>query len=133
MVIASQDKYIRYMSQCYVGVSHDYSILKTEFPPEKDWFEHHIIRVDLGYQGFGNDYNCEKLIISAKKPRKRELSESAQYQNKEKSKERIKVEHSIGGLKRYRILSERLRHHDIQLYNDIIEVCAGLWNFNIKF
>jgi hypothetical protein len=43
--------------------------------------------------------------------------------------ERIKVEHSIGGLKRYRILSDRLRTHLIDLYDDILWVCAGLWNF----
>ena len=43
--------------------------------------------------------------------------------------ERIKVEHSIGGLKRYRILSDRLRTHLIDLYDGIIRVCARLWNF----
>ena len=43
--------------------------------------------------------------------------------------ERINVEHSIGGIKRYRILSDRLRIHLIDLYDDILSVCAGLWNF----
>jgi hypothetical protein len=42
---------------------------------------------------------------------------------------RIKVEHSIGGMKRYRILSDRLRNHLIDLYDDILGVCEGLWNF----
>jgi hypothetical protein len=42
---------------------------------------------------------------------------------------RIKVDHSIGGMKRYRILSDRLRNHLIDLYDDILGVCAGLWNF----
>ena len=49
--------------------------------------------------------------------------------NKEKAKERIYVEHSICGIKRYRILSDRLRIHDSELYDDILEICAGLWNF----
>jgi hypothetical protein len=40
------------------------------------------------------------------------------------------VEHSIGGMKRYRILSERLRMHDYEEYDLIIGVCAGLWNFS---
>jgi hypothetical protein len=39
------------------------------------------------------------------------------------------VEHSIGGMKRYRILSDRLRNHLIDFYDDVLEVCAGLWNF----
>jgi hypothetical protein len=32
-------------------------------------------------------------------------------------------------MKRYRILSERLRVHDVGLYNVILGVCAELWNF----
>ncbi len=43
--------------------------------------------------------------------------------------ERIKVEHSIAGLKRYRILSDRLRTHFIDLYDDIRGGYAGLWSF----
>gem|GEM_PF-2980693 len=50
-------------------------------------------------------------------------------ENKSISSERIKVEHSIGGMKRYRILSERLRIHDFDLYDNILNVCAELWNF----
>lgn len=41
------------------------------------------------------------------------------------------VDHSIGGMKRYRILSDRLRIHDCGMYNKVVEVCAGLWNFNL--
>ncbi|NJL12634.1 MAG: hypothetical protein HC913_06320 [Microscillaceae bacterium] len=36
-------------------------------------------------------------------------------------------------MKRYRILSDRLRMHDEGLYNTILEVCAGLWNFNVIY
>ena len=47
----------------------------------------------------------------------------------QKSSVRVKVEHSIGGLKRYRFLSDRLRCRNIQLYNIAAGICAGLWNF----
>jgi hypothetical protein len=39
------------------------------------------------------------------------------------------VEHSIGGLKRYRILYDRLRLQDYGMCDTVVEVCAGLWNF----
>ena len=39
------------------------------------------------------------------------------------------VEHVIEGMKRYRILSDRLRVQDVRLYNTVLGVCAGLWNF----
>ncbi|MCP4441275.1 MAG: transposase family protein, partial [Aureispira sp.] len=47
-------------------------------------------------------------------------------------KERIFVEHSIGGMKRYRILADRLRNRTMTLYNLALETVAGLWNFYLK-
>jgi hypothetical protein len=133
MVIVSKDKYIHYLSPCYLGTTHDYGLLKSEFPPELNWFENHIIRLDLGYKGFETDYLCNKTIIPHKKPRKIDLSQTQKDENKQKSKKRISVEHAIGGMKRYRFYSDRLRNHDFDLYNDVIEVCASLWNFNLKY
>jgi hypothetical protein len=46
--------------------------------------------------------------------------------------ERIKVEQSMSGLKRYRILSERLRTQLLDFYDKIVAVCAGLWNFYLS-
>ncbi|NJL15007.1 MAG: transposase family protein [Microscillaceae bacterium] len=68
-----------------------------------------------------------------KKPINQDLSEEKKKANKIMSQKRIFVEHSIGGLKRYRILSDRLRIHDKELYNSVLVVCAGLWNFNLKY
>ena len=96
------------------------------------WFEHLEVRLDLGYQGFEKDYKCKKVHIPHKKNKKAELTESQKTENKIISSERIKVEHSIAGMKRYRILSERLRVHDFDLYDDILGVCAGLWNFYLE-
>jgi hypothetical protein len=129
MIISTPDRYIHYVSRCWVGKSHDYRMLKHEFPPELDWFKNHTVRLDLGYQGFDKDYHCQRVIIPKKKSSKHPLNESERQQNKEKSSERITVEHAIGGMKRYRILSDRLRNHDCNLYSDAVEVCAGLWNF----
>lgn len=132
MIISTKDTRIRYLSTVYVGKAHDYSILKKEFPPHQPWFEHLEVRLDLGYQGFEKDYKCKKVHIPHKKNKKAELTESQKTENKIISSERIKVEHSIAGLKRYRILSERLRVHDFDLYDDILGVCAGLWNFYLE-
>ncbi|MBU6340980.1 MAG: IS5 family transposase, partial [Bacteroidetes bacterium] len=57
------------------------------------------------------------------------LTEDHKNSNKQRSSVRVKVEHSIGGLKRFRFLSDRLRYRNIQLYNLVAGVCAGLWNF----
>lgn len=88
--------------------------------------------MDLGYLGFEKEYRYKKLFIPHKKPKKSELTGPQKAENKTVSSERITVEHSIGGMKRYRILSERLRVHDFDLYDDILNVCAGLWNFYLE-
>lgn len=36
MVIVSKDKYIHFLSTCYLGTAHDYGLLKSEFPPENN-------------------------------------------------------------------------------------------------
>ncbi len=122
---------MHYLSNCWVGKTHDYTILKEEFPPEKDWFVDKYVRIDLGFLGIEKDYVCKQVTIPHKKPKKGTLTTKQKEDNKEYAQERIYVEHSIGGLKRYRMRSDRLRVHDIGFYNDALEVCAGLWNFYI--
>jgi DDE superfamily endonuclease len=132
LIISTSNKRIQYLSHAYIGKEHDYSILKMEFPPQINWFERLEVRLDLGYQGFESNYKCKKLYIPHKKPKNQDLDPEKKEENKALASERIKVEHSIGGMKRYRILSERLRLHDFDLYDDILCVCAGLWNFYLE-
>lgn len=107
-------------------------MLKEEFPPNKDWFKNFKIRVDLGYQGFAKDYACKEVYLPKKAYKKRPLTEGQKLSNQELARQRIDIEHSIGRVKRYRILSDRLRMHDFDTYDDILEVCAGLSNFYIS-
>lgn len=107
-------------------------MFKEEFPPGQNWFTNLNVRVDLGFVGFDKDYECKKLYLPHKKPKKQELTAEQKADNKILASERIVVEHSIGGLKRYRILSDRLRMHDFDLYNQVLGICAGLWNFRLS-
>lgn len=129
MILATTDRYIHFVSKCWVGKSHDYTQLKAEFPPEQLWFKDQAIGVDLGYQGIAKDYDCEQVNMPTKKPKGGELTESQRVENQAKSSERIYVEHAIGGMKRFRYLSDRLRTHKVTLYESAIGICAGLWNF----
>jgi hypothetical protein len=117
----------------YIGKKHDFSILKEEFEPDINWFKNLKVRLDLGYTGFENYYNAKEVIIPKKKPKNKELNQSDIDDNKLKAKKRIKVEHCISGIKRYRILSIKNRIHDLNLYDDVLEVCAGLWNFYLTY
>ena len=129
MVIATTQRLIKYVSHCYPGRHHDYGILKQEFSKEKGWFKRHKIHVDLGYVGIGKDYQCNDIRIAHKKPRNGELTESQKEENRIRGSQRIAVENSLAGVKRYRILSDRFRSHALDLYHFIFIVCVGLWNF----
>ncbi len=84
MVISTPDRYIHYVSRCWVGKSHDYRMLKHEFPAELGWFKKHAVQLDLGYQGFEKDYECQKVMIPKKKSAKHPLSEAEKQQNRGK-------------------------------------------------
>ena len=129
MILSNPQRKILYVSYCWVGKTHDYRMFKEEFPPTQDWFRDYRVRVDLGFFGFEKDYVCKELVLPHKKKKKQELSLEQKQENKLRAGARIFVEHAIGGMKRYRILSDRLRVHDVELYNVILGVCAGLWNF----
>lgn len=111
--------------------------MKQEFPPEIAWFNKFNVHLDLGFKGFEDLYHCQNLFIPIKKPRntktsKNELNDEQKTQNKELAQQRIYVEHSIGGMKRYRILVNRNRLKSKKTINQVIGVCAALWNFTIK-
>ncbi len=129
LVISNKGRKILYVSQCWVGKIHDFKLLKLEFPPEQEWFKNFKIRGELEYLGFDQAYTCKALSLPHKKPKKQELSAEQQPENGVFAQERVTVKQAIGGLKRYRVLSDRLGVPAIDLYNDVVEVCAGLWNF----
>lgn len=130
-------KEIRYLSEPYQGSIHDYAMLKSEFSPDEPfWFDEKGIYVDLGFLGIAKEYEILPLNIPFKRPRRISkkdpeisLTREQKDHNKAVSKTRIGVEHAIGGLKRYRFLSDRVRCRNIQFYSQVAGVAAGLWNF----
>ena len=137
MLISTPGKRIVYLSGVQPGSLHDYALLQQCFDPQKPWFKPCKVRLDLGFQGFADLYKCAELFIPFKKKRvakgqSNELSEEQKRINKEQATQRIVVEHSIGGMKRYHILCNRLRMKATAFMDTITGVCAGLWNFALK-
>lgn len=134
MVLTTVNKEIKYLSRVYRGTNHDYGIFKKEFPGAvARCMENFQIHVDLGYLGIEKDYPWLNVLIPDKKPPRKHLSEEQKKENTLKSSQRVKVENAIGGMKRYRFLSDRLRCRNIKLYSKVAGVAAGLWNFNVSF
>ena len=132
-VISRKNKSIVYLSKLEVGKVHDYRILKNNFSPSVDWFSKLAVHIDLGYQGFESDYLAKTVLIPFKKNKgEKELSDLKKAYNRKLAQWRVGIEHAIGGMKRYRILAERIRLKSTDQMNMILEVCAGLWNLRIR-
>ena len=138
-VMSTLDKFILFLGRTFTGHNHDYTILKEELPPDLDWFTEITVLVDLGYLGIQSDYAGEQIEIPIKKPRKSkknpkpQLTAEQKATNKALSQVRILVENAIAGIKRYNILVHRFRNHKADFEDDVIAICAGLWNFNLSY
>jgi DDE superfamily endonuclease len=89
------------------------------------------IYTDTGFEGI-NKITQNKIIRKPKKkPRGRKLNGGEKSGNRIISRERVKVEHAIGGMKRFKIISSVYRGISKNM-DFAVELCAGLWNFRIQ-
>lgn len=134
-IISNPDQKVLFVGETFLGSVHDFKIIKIEFPPNNQWFIHVRVWIDLGYIGFGKNYEVKEIKIPFKKPYKTKknpnpkLTPAQKEYNKEVSKTRVKVENAIGGIKRYNILVDRIRNKNKELRDKSIFIAAGLWNF----
>jgi DDE superfamily endonuclease len=137
--MALPNKLIIFLGRTLSGHNHDYLMLKQEFPPELDWFADINVRVDLGYLGIKSDYHGDRIDIPTKKPRKSQKNPNPQLNDEQKaantalSRVRIFIEHAIGGMKCYNILVHTFRNRLENFEDDVIGVCAGLWNLVLSY
>ena len=122
------------------GRRHDYALLKEELNPEQPGLSSVEVYVDLGYQGIEKDYpKLHKIHIPHKKPRKSEanpnptLTPKQKKENRAISRVRVAVEHLIGDLKNFQILTSQFRNHIANLGDQVILVVAGLCNLRNNY
>ncbi len=111
------------------GSHHDYKIYKSKHPilPEEL-----LIFYDLGYLGIEKDFPKQISILPYKKKKGVDLTDSQKEWNKAQSKIRIKVEHTIAQIKKFRINSDTFRNR-LCRYDIISEIVCGLVNFKIRW
>jgi hypothetical protein len=86
---------------------------------------------DMGFQGFTLDGIT--IVQPKKKPRGGELTPQEKAANRSISSIRIRIEHAIGGVKRYRIVKDKLRLLKDGIRDIIMETCCGLHNFRLRY
>jgi hypothetical protein len=86
---------------------------------------------DLGFQGFVLD--DVTIIQPKKKPRGGELTPPEKATNRRISAIRIRIEHAIGGVKRFRIVKDKIRLLKDRIRDTVMETCCGLHNFRLQY
>lgn len=127
-VTVNRDGLILSVSPAAEGKRHDYKVFQDNHTMEELIPKEVEALLDSGYQGVQKDHPERKIHLPKKATKLHPLGEEAKALNRALSSERVRVEHAIGRLKFFKILSERFRHA-LDSYDEIFSVVAGLVNF----
>jgi DDE superfamily endonuclease/Helix-turn-helix of DDE superfamily endonuclease len=123
VISEKRTKKIKALGRTRPGKTHDKSATDDEqyqFPPGSTLFK------DTGFQGYEPPNITTRQ--PKKKPRNGNLTDEERLTNQLISRERIGVEHSIGGAKVYRIVRDVYRNHRPDYDDLVMETACGLHN-----
>jgi len=127
-VILTANCKVRFLTPTCEGRKHDKRVADEAgytFP------EGSAVCQDTGFQGF----RPENVLIlqPKKKPRGGQLTPEEKAENQRISSIRIRIEHAIGGVKRYRIVKDKGRVWKRGFRDQLMETCCALHNFRLNF
>lgn len=130
MVLTDERKKILLLSPTKSGRRHDKRLtdkisLVEHIPPNVG------IWADSGLQGIQHIHT--NVCIPKRGSKKHPLSDEEKRENTVIASFRMRVEHAIGGIKRYRALSDVFRNKNGMLDDLFMEIGAGIWNFHLRY
>lgn len=117
---------IKGLSPTVEGKRHDKKLADDQhwtFPPGSTLWK------DTGFQGY--EPVDVQTFQPTKKPKGRDLSPEERLTNAAISKDRIGVEHSLGGVKVFRIVQDVFRNLRPNFDDLVMEIACGLHNFRV--
>jgi hypothetical protein len=128
LLVINETCHICFLSHTYEGKASDKCIAELAgytLPPGSGLYQ------DKGFQGF---FLPGITIFQPKKaPRGGELTPPEKATNRRMSSTRIRIEHAIGGVKRSRLVKDKIRLLKDGLRDSIMETCCGLHNFRLQY
>jgi hypothetical protein len=109
------------------GRKHDYDIYKHNHPIT---LSHVDNIVNLGYLGIQKDYPTIKSVLPIRKKKNTLLSNDEVKYNKNHTRLRIIIEHTICKIKKFGIMGTKFRNR-LRKYNDVSDIISGLLNFRV--
>jgi hypothetical protein len=130
IVLTDKRKRVFVLSETFPGHTHDKTGANAQaiFEPIPKEVEVHI---DLGFLGVPTEHPEGTFSLPEKKPKGRALSDEAKTRNREKARRRVLVEHALGGVKRFRAVTDVLRN-SLKVFADrLMLIACGLWNLHV--
>ena len=125
LVVSDEDRHILCLTKTRPGARQDYYRFKQtglgEVIPDKVW-----VWVDLGFVGIVKDYPCLQVVIPHKSSKNHPLTPEQKAENQVISTFRIRVEHTIAGIKRFRCLTDAYRNKGTILADKFMLIACGL-------
>ena len=89
------------------------------------------VLADLGFQGY--QAPGAEVVRPHKKPRGGEPSPEEKGENRQRARERVVVEHAIGGVKVWRVVKEVFRSWLHRMRDRVMLLACGLHNFRLQY
>jgi hypothetical protein len=96
---------------------------------EVEFLRQQYLLLDLGFVGY--EPEGVQTMLPVKKPRLGELATIDKLYNQLQASVRVKVEHVMAGLKRIRIVKNKIRFYGEQIRDSIMLIACGLHNLRI--
>lgn len=122
--LCSPDRYIHFISYSYTGSTHDKSIyddLNIEMGNVP-------FLLDLGFQGVEE----KTIILPYKKPKGKKLNHVQKQLNKAMSKLRVRIEHAFAGVKRFKIMRDKIRIPCYSKRQCIVKIAVAIHNLRVS-
>lgn len=127
LAICDENGAILFVSDSCQGSTHDKSIWdELEF----DFGDLNVL-ADLGFFGVEKDY--PNVILPYKKPKNGEITDLQKQINKAIGSVRVKIEHAFSGVKRLKIIRNKIRLRTYEIRDKVFKIAVGLHNLRVQF
>lgn len=129
IIVSDSRRRILVVTKAKSGRRHDKRLADKEsvfehLPPDVEVF------ADTAFTGVQRVH--AKTYLPQKKPKGRDLAPDEKEMNRIISSFRVVVEHAIGGIKRYRCMSDKLRSKKAFVDDKFLLLTSGLWNYHLS-
>jgi hypothetical protein len=130
LIASDENRRILCLTQTKPGVHQDYFRFKQTglgdvIPDEVG------VWVDLGFLGIVKDYPRLRVVIPHKSSKLHPLTPEQKAENRVISAFRVRAEHAIAGIKRFRCLTDAYRNKGVVLADNFMLIACGLWNYHL--